>query len=138
MIRIFLTGNLPVTALPATMNHFRSTDKWQSRIMVVSNPDDRMLEGFRLTHQPSPWVGDFATFIVQPISGNDEPKSIYQARTSYRQQTAVFQPDYLRLESERYHLTTQLVPSIYGATLKITYQQDRPGLLLHLPRRPIL
>ena len=131
----FSHGNcLPVTALPFAMNHFVPQTNG-NRGSWWFHPDDRMLEGFRLTHQPSPWVGDFTTFIMQPISGNDEPKSIYQARTSYRQQTAVFQPDYLRLESERYHLTTQLVPSIYGAVLKITYQQERPGLLLHLPRR---
>ena len=88
----FSHGNcLPVTALPFAMNHFVPQTNG-NRGSWWFHPDDRMLEGFRLTHQPSPWVGDFATFIVQPISGNDEPKSIYQARTSYRQQTAVFNP----------------------------------------------
>lgn len=33
------------------------------------NPADFSFKGLRLTHQPSPWIGDHSTFLVQPDLG---------------------------------------------------------------------
>ncbi|GAB2022171.1 GH92 family glycosyl hydrolase [Pseudolactococcus yaeyamensis] len=131
----FSHGNcLPVTALPFAMNHFAPQTNG-GRGAWWFHPDDNTLEGFRVTHQPSPWVGDFSTFLMQPVSGNDDVKTIYQAKTTYQQEGAIFRPDCLSLTSERYQLRTTLVPSIYGAKLKISYQQINPSLLLYLPKQ---
>jgi predicted alpha-1,2-mannosidase len=129
----FSHGNcLPVTALPFAMNHFAPQTNG-GRGSWWFHPEDAMLEGIRLTHQPSPWVGDFSTFLLQAISGQDRPESIYQAQTTYQKETAIFQPDYLKLSSDRYRLTTALVPSLYGAKVKISYEQKNHGCFLHLP-----
>ncbi|GHU39878.1 alpha-1,2-mannosidase [Bacilli bacterium] len=131
----FSHGNcLPVTALPFAMNHFAPQTNG-GRGAWWFHPDDSTLEGFRVTHQPSPWVGDFSTFLIQPVSGNDESETIYQAKTTYQRHSAILRPDCLSLTSERYQLRTTLVPSIYGAKLKIAYQQANHGLLLYLPEQ---
>ena len=67
--RRFSNGNtLPLTALPHALAAFApQTDT--SRGSWFYHPKDRSVEGIRLTHQPSPWVGDFSHFVFMPQRG---------------------------------------------------------------------
>lgn len=37
--------------------------------------EDRTLEGVRLTHQPSPWIGDYGALLFMPQAGKPETSS---------------------------------------------------------------
>jgi len=119
----YSNGNtLPYTAHPFGMNHF-VVQTSSERGGWFFHPHDRNFEGFRLTHQPSPWMGDFQHFLLTPVCGeiNMKHSAITHISSSYRPEEAVFTPHYLKIKQMRYGITSELTPSIYGAKLKIAY-----------------
>lgn len=127
----YSNGNtLPYTSVPFGMNHFvvQTNDEgsW------FFNPNDRVFQGFRLTHQPSPWMGDFAHFLMTPIADDKIRGSVFTCQSSYRPEEAIFKPHYVRVKQQRYNITTELVPSCYGASMRIKYNSSQQaGLVLN-------
>lgn len=129
----FSNGNcLPYTGVPFGMNYFAPQTNGDNGSWWF-NPRDRVFQGFRLTHQPSPWMGDFSYFVMQPFNGKLKEKSIFHAQSSYRPDESVFNPSYLEITAQRYQLTARLIPSMYGGALSTSYTQPDAGLLLSLP-----
>ena len=70
--RRFSNGNtLPLTQLPFGMAAFVPQTA-SDRGNWFYHPTDRCLEGIRLTHQPSPWIGDYGAILLMPQSGIHE------------------------------------------------------------------
>ncbi|MGX7245016.1 GH92 family glycosyl hydrolase [Enterococcus quebecensis] len=129
----FSNGNcLPYTGVPWGMNYFAPQTNGENGSWWF-NPRDRVFQGFRLTHQPSPWMGDFSYFVMLPFNGSLKEKTVFHAQSSYRPDESVFKPSYLEITEQRYQLTTRLIPSMYGGVLTATYTQLAAGLLLSLP-----
>lgn len=130
----FSNGNcLPYTGVPFGMNYFapQTTD---SKGSWWFHPEDRTFQGYRITHQPSPWMGDFAHLLLTPISGPLEEVSLFHSQSSYRPQEAVFRPYELAIHQLRYDITSTVIPSMYGGILAVHYHQETEnGLLLTLP-----
>ena len=129
----FSNGNcLPYTGVPFGMNYFapQTTDQKGSWWF---HPEDRVFQGYRLTHQPSPWMGDFSQFLLTPIAGQLSELALFHSQSSYRPEEAVFQPTHLQITQMRYQLTSTLIPSMYGGLLEMNYRQPAAGLLLALP-----
>lgn len=60
----FSNGNcLPYTGVPFGMNFYapQTTDQKGSWWF---HPEDRTFQGYRVTHQPSPWMGDFSHLLM--------------------------------------------------------------------------
>jgi len=128
----YSNGNtLPYTAHPFGMNYFVAQTA-NDRGSWFFHPKDRNFDGFRLTHQPSPWMGDFQHFLLTPITGELDVKhsSIFHTASSYRPEEAVFKPHYLKIKQMRYSITSELTPSIYGAKLRISYPKTTKNALL--------
>ena len=86
-------GNtLPLTQLPFGMSAFcPQTEVHAGQKGWFYNPNAPYLEGIRLTHQPSPWIGDYGTFLMVPQ--NDVVASTPSgAYSSFRQDDAVLLP----------------------------------------------
>lgn len=129
----FSNGNcLPYTGVPFGMNYFAPQTNGENGSWWF-NPRDQIFQGFRLTHQPSPWMGDFSHFVLLPFNGQLKEKSVFYAQSSYRPNESVFNPNYLKITAQRYQLTTCLIPSMYGGVLTTHYTQPDAGLLLSLP-----
>ena len=61
-IHRYSNGNtLPLVQLPFAMCGFSAQTKYEGGWYYY--PDHRFLEGVRLTHQPSPWINDYGTFL---------------------------------------------------------------------------
>jgi len=121
----YSNGNtLPYTGHPFGMNHFvpQTTNERGSWFF---HPHDRIFQGFRLTHQPSPWMGDFQHFLLTPIAGelNMKHPSTFHTGSSYRPEASTFKPHYLKIKQLRYGITSELTPSTYGAKLRISYPE---------------
>lgn len=128
----FSRGNtLPLTQLPFAMAGFTpQTDGGRGNWFY--HPDDRSLEGVRLTHQPSPWVGDYGHFLLMPQCG--EPQADRARRWSgYRPEEAVLRPDYLQLDFLRYQALLELTPAERGAVIRLTFRGSGPHRLAILP-----
>lgn len=131
----YSNGNcLPLTSYPWGMNAFclQTTDQNGAWFF---NPYEPIYQGFRLTHQPSPWLGDFATFLVTPVSGPLRRDSLFHRQSSYQLDEAIFRPDLIDIASNRYHIRSQLTPTLYGAQLRCqSLVNDEVSLVFFLPQ----
>lgn len=126
----FSNGNcLPYTGVPFGMNYF-APQTTSDRGSWWFHPKDRTFQGYRLTHQPSPWMGDFSHFLMLPISGTLSEPTLFHAQSSYRPNESVFSPSHLTIKELRYNITSTLIPSMYGGMLDIHYSNEKTGLLL--------
>ena len=65
----FSHGNTyPAVAIPWGMN-FWSPQTGENGSGWMYAYGDTLLRGFRQTHQPSPWINDYGTFSIMPLSG---------------------------------------------------------------------
>ncbi len=86
----FSNGNtLPLVQLPFGMTAFAPQTEVHGTWFY--HPDDRSLEGIRLTHQPIPWIGDYGTFLMTPQNDNIA-NSPAGAWSGYRPAEAVMTP----------------------------------------------
>ncbi|WP_130859471.1 GH92 family glycosyl hydrolase [Gracilibacillus phocaeensis] len=131
----FSNGNcLPYTGVPFGMNYFaaQTTDQKGSWWF---HPEDRIFQGYRITHQPSPWMGDFSYLTLTPVSGNITETSLFHTQSGYRPEDSEFRPTHLSINQLRYQIQSKLVPSMYGGIMDIDYQQTNNGFLVTLPGR---
>ena len=84
------------------------------------------IDGFRATHQPSPWMGDYAQFLVMP----DVLLPSKPASNTYNPRTAVLQPDYERLDLRDGALTAELTGTERCGVFQFTYHEGKTGGLL--------
>lgn len=130
-------GNtLPYLAYPFGMNHFvMQTRLGESRFF---HPDDYGNYGVRLTHQPSPWMGDFCQVLYnqillseeeyQALINNPNSSKFYQATySSYRPDEAEFHPHYLSYQRLRDGLTHEWVPTKWGARWRCKQSRKMEG-----------
>ncbi|MFS0726519.1 GH92 family glycosyl hydrolase [Paenibacillus sp. 1P07SE] len=131
----YSNGNtLPYTAVPFGMNHFSvqtaNDGSW------FFNPNDRVFQGYRLTHQPSPWMGDFAHFLMTPIADTKLRGTVYTCQSSYRPEEATFKPHHVKVKQQRYNIVSELVPTCRGAALQIRYNSaQQAGLVINSKQR---
>lgn len=119
----FSNGNCqPYTGVPFGMNYFapQTTDQNGSWWF---HPDDRVFQGYRLTHQPSPWMGDFSHMLFTPINGKLQENTLFHAQSSYRPEESIFCPTHLSICQLRYGICSTLIPSMYGGILSIDYSK---------------
>ena len=128
----FSRGNtLPIAAMPFGMAHWtlqsRSPSPW------MFQPGDRRIQGFRCTHQLSPWLSDYGHAMFLPFS--EEPNPEPDARSSsYRPEDAVLSPQSLRLRLLRYEADVELVPSERCCILTTNFAgAGSHGLLFEVP-----
>ena len=121
----FSRGNtLPYTGVPFGMNYFvpQTSDQEGSWFF---DPHLPIFQGIRLTHQPSPWIGDYSWLLLTPVTGEISGDSLFHRQSSYNLEHAIFNPHYLRIFSERYQIETQLTPTCYGASIQLRQTQGK-------------
>ena len=128
----FSRGNtLPYTGVPFGMNYFVPQTSDQDGSWFF-DPHLPIFQGIRLTHQPSPWIGDYSWLLLTPVTGQLGGDSLFHRQSSYDIDKACFQPHYLKLFSLRYQIETQLTPTYYGASMRLEQKQGKAlALYLH-------
>ncbi|UUX35479.1 GH92 family glycosyl hydrolase [Fundicoccus culcitae] len=126
--RSFSHGNtLPSTTTPFGMNAFVP----QTRLGDVRffNSNDKVIYGIRLSHQPSPWMGDFAFIIFNFLGLNDKEEVEFLKsedselvekynKSSFNPDHTVFKPHNFSYRRLRDRLEVELIPTDYGASLR--------------------
>lgn len=86
----FSNGNtLPYTGVPYGQNYIAVESNKDGGTWWF-NPHHKNFSGFRITHQPSPWMGDFSHFVVLPFS--EKTNVIYNPYSSiFRQNVNVIE-----------------------------------------------
>ena len=89
----------------------------------------RKIVGFRATHQPSPWAGDYGNFMIMPETGPLVVGSEQRA-ADYDLAASVYRPDYLRITLPRYGVTAEITASERCGVFRITFDGAPAGRLL--------
>lgn len=128
----FSRGNtLPYTGVPFGMNYFVPQTSDQDGAWFF-DPHLPIFQGIRLTHQPSPWIGDYSWLLLTPVTSQLGGDSLFHRQSSYDRDKASFQPHYLKIFSLRYQIETQLTPTCYGASIRLKQKQGKAlSLYLH-------
>ena len=80
------------------------------------------INGFKQTHQPSPWMNDYGKFSVMPITG----KAVFQQKDreswfSHKAETAT--PYYYSVYLADFDVTTEITPTERAARFRFTFPQ---------------
>lgn len=128
----FSAGNtLPLTQMPFGMAAFAPQTASDRRNWYY-HPEDRSLEGIRLTHQPSPWIGDYGHLVLMPMR-EQTCFTPGERWSGFRNSEAVLRPDFLKLNFIRYRAGLELTPTERGAAIQLHYDGDEIARLAILP-----
>ncbi len=111
----------PAIAVPFPMNTWapytqpiRDTFFYQYR--------QNKLRGIRQTHQPSPWMADYAAFSLMPVSGKLAVTENDRA-SEFRHETEVAQPSYYRVYLDTWKAIAEVTPTERAASFRFTFDQ---------------
>ena len=128
----FSRGNtLPIAARPFGMAHW--TLQTTPNTPRMFQPSQRRIQGFRSTHQLSPWLGDYGHATFMPICG--APNLDFGARAaSYRPEDSVLSPHTMQMKLLRYGIDAELVPTERCALIHAKYGKTQtPGFVFDVP-----
>ncbi len=116
-------GNVnPFTAMPFGMNHYflqtRNEYRWGF------HPDDVRTGGLRLSHIPSPWVGEYSKIVMFPARGNGGAAKVDgKQESSFDVKNAVMTPAYINVHLIRYGIDMQFSPTERGGILSAKWDK---------------
>lgn len=117
------TGNTyPAIAVPWGMNFWSpQTGKMGDGWMYTYDADK--IVGFKQTHQPSCWIGDYGQFSVMPVTG--KMKFTEEARASWFSHKAeIAKPYYYSVYLADHDVTTEITPTERAAQFRFTFPQS--------------
>ena len=118
----------PTIALPWGMNFWtpetgRMGDGWQYTYSADK------INGFKQTHQPSPWMNDYGQFAIMPVTGHI--KVTQNDRASWFSHKAeIVKPYYYSVYLADDNITAELTPTERSAQFRFTYPQNDSSSLV--------
>ncbi|WP_242133611.1 GH92 family glycosyl hydrolase [Aestuariivivens marinum] len=109
----------PAIATPWGMNFWtpqtsKMGDGWTYKY------DDKTIRGIKQTHQPSPWINDYAAFSLMAVTGNLKYKE--DERASYFSHKAeIVKPNHYSVYLADYDITAEVTPTERAAHFKFTF-----------------
>jgi predicted alpha-1,2-mannosidase len=92
------------------------------------SPNGRV-DGIRATHQPSPWMGDYAFFVLMPQAG-DLRMDVKARAQEYDMNAAILHPDYEKIDLKQDAITMELAGTERCGVFRFTYHTGTTGRLI--------
>lgn len=129
----FSRGNtLPIAALPFGMAHW--TIASNSNTPWMFDPGSRRIEGFRCTHQLSPWLSDYGQASFLPCT-DDHGSHDGSVSSSWSPERAQLHPYSFRLLLSRYRADAEIVPTERCAILTAHFEDsDSAAFRIAIPQ----
>ncbi len=119
----FSHGNqYPCIALPFPMNAWAPYTQPQSDSFYYQYSQDK-IRGIRQTHQPSPWIGDYANFSFMPVAGKLVVTEDERAST-FSHDDEIAQPSYYKVHLDTWGTTAEVTPTLRCARLRFTFDKS--------------
>ena len=118
----------PAIAIPWGMNFWtpytgKMGDGW------LYTYDAYKIRGFRQTHQPSPWINDYGTFAIMPVTG--ELKYDQESRASwFSHKRETVNPGFYKVYLADYDTWVEFSPTERSAIFKISFPADKDQYLV--------
>ncbi|MCG8306212.1 MAG: GH92 family glycosyl hydrolase [Cytophagales bacterium] len=118
----------PAVAHPWGMNFWTPQtgshdDRW------IYNYDSKTINGFRCTHQPSPWVGDYGAFSIMPEVGeliiDEEKRALNYYHTS---ETSL--PNYYGVTFHEKDISAEMTATNRGAMMRFEFPESQASWIL--------
>ncbi|MBQ3041304.1 MAG: GH92 family glycosyl hydrolase [Clostridia bacterium] len=121
----FSRGNtLPLCQLPFGMCAFSpQTDVKEKNSEWFYDPKSNEMDGIRLTHQPSPWIGDFGTLLF----------SLDKKKAHFDTEKSALMPNYISVYFDGLGARFEIAPSERGGIFKIEFENEGGYLYLSSP-----
>ena len=120
--RDFSHGNeYPAICLPFPMNTWAPYTQ-PERDSFYYQYRQTKIRGIRQTHQPSPWIADYATFSLMPVSGKLAVTEDERA-SDFRHDGEVVQPSYYRVRLDTWKATAEVTPTERCARFRFTFEE---------------
>ena len=109
----------PAVALPFGMNFWtpqtrKNGDGW------AYTYDDHRITGIKQTHQPSPWINDYAAFSLMPVTGGTMTGEEERA-SWFSHKAEVAHPYSYRVYLADYDITAEVTPTERAALFRFTF-----------------
>ena len=123
------TGNTyPAVARPWGMNFWTPQTGTMGDGWTYCYTADK-IQGFKQTHQPSPWINDYGQFAVMPVTG--DPVFNQDDRASWFSHKAEdARPYYYGVYLADHDVYMELTPTERAAAFRITYPEDENPYLV--------
>jgi predicted alpha-1,2-mannosidase len=128
-VREFSHGNLyPAIATPFPMNVWAPytqplTDSFYYQYRQTT------ICGIRQTHQPSPWINEYAAFAFMPVAG--ELRLVDTERAcDFSHDDEEARPSYYRVDLPLYEATIEVTPTRRCASFRVAYGDKAPAYLV--------
>lgn len=117
------TGNTyPATARPWGMNFWtpqtgKMGDGWQYQYTATK------INGFKQTHQPSPWINDFGQFAIMPVVG----KTVFsqsERASWFSHKAEVSKPYYYKVYLAEHDVVTEFTPTERAVMFRFTFPEN--------------
>jgi predicted alpha-1,2-mannosidase len=123
------SGNTyPAIALPWGMNFWTPQsgnmgDGW------IYSYDANKIQGFKQTHQPSPWINDYGQFSLFPLTGALKIKGEDRA-SWFSHKAEIARPHYYRVYLADYDVSTEITPTERAAMFRFTFPENDSSYVL--------
>jgi predicted alpha-1,2-mannosidase len=129
--RDFSHGNtLPLVSPPWSMTDWSVQNRAGINERWFFQSKNRTFFGFRATHSPCPWAGDYGHFVISPQTG---PLTLAAKEygCDYDPRQTTMQPNYVRIRLNKYKLTAELTASQHCGVIRLQFDPaDKTGRLL--------
>lgn len=91
--------------------------------------DDYKIKGFKQTHQPSPWINDYAAFSLMAVTGDLEFQEEKRA-SWFSHKAEVVKPHYYSVYLADYDTKVEIAPTERAAAFKFTFPKSDQSYIL--------
>jgi predicted alpha-1,2-mannosidase len=118
----------PAIATPWGMNFWspqtaKMGDGWMYKY------DDKTMRGIKQTHQPSPWINDYAAFSLMAVTGDLKYKE--DERASYFSHKAeIAKPNHYSVYLADYDVTAEVSPTERAAHFRFTFPESEASYII--------
>ncbi|WP_372640168.1 GH92 family glycosyl hydrolase [Ancylomarina sp.] len=118
----------PAVALPWAMNFWtpqtgKMGDGWCYAY------DAKTIRGIKQTHQPSPWINDYAAFSLMAVTGDLKFKEDERA-SWFSHKSEISKPNYYKVYLADYDVSVELTPTDRAAMFRFTFPENKNSYIL--------
>jgi len=123
------SGNTyPAIAMPWGMN-FWSPQTGNMGDGWMYSYDANKIQGFKQTHQPSPWINDYGQFSLFPLTGGLIIKGENRA-SWFSHKAEIAKPHYYSVYLADYDVNTEITPTERAAMFRFTFPENDSSYVL--------
>ncbi|HBE42497.1 MAG TPA: alpha-mannosidase [Bacteroidales bacterium] len=118
----------PAIALPWGMNFWTPQTRRMGNGWAYTY-DDYKIMGIKQTHQPSPWINDYAAFSLMPVTGKLRIKEEDRA-SWFSHKAEVAKPYYYSVYLADHDVTAEVTPTERAAIFRFTFPSNDSSFIL--------